>query len=88
MRSFVSIGIALTGIWTVLSGLVMLIVPPIDSHAHHVAPAILFVIFMVLHTWLNWKPLLLRFRGLGWKWALVGVVAVIIMLETTAHFIR
>lgn len=86
MRKFVTIGLTLTGIWTMLSGVQMMFVPPVSGHAHHVAPAILFIIFMGLHTWLNWKALLLRFKGLGWRWALVGVCMVIILFTALDPF--
>jgi hypothetical protein len=87
MRKFVTIGMSLTGLWTALSGFQMLTLATITSHAHHVAPAILFLIFMVLHVWLNWKAFLCRFKGLGWKWALVCVAVVIIFLVTFAHYL-
>ncbi len=85
MRKFVTIGLTLTGLWTMLSGFQMMVVPPTDGHAQHLAPAFLFIIFMGLHTWLNWKALLLRFKGLGWRWALVGVGIVIVFLMTLGH---
>jgi hypothetical protein len=85
MRRFVTIAMTLCGIWTVLSGIQMMIVPPVGGHAQHVAPAILFVIFMGLHLWLNWKAFLLRFKGLGWKWTLVGVGLVVIFFATLGH---
>jgi hypothetical protein len=85
MRKFVTIGLTLTGLWTMLSGIQMMIVPPVAGHAQHVAPAFFFIIFMGLHTWLNWKALLLRFKGLGWRWALVGVLAAIIIFASFGH---
>ena len=85
MRKFVTIGMTLTGLWTVLSGFQMMVVPPVGGHVQHVAPAILFVVFMGLHTWLNWKALLLRFKGLGWKWGLVGLGIIVIVLATVGH---
>lgn len=84
MRNFVTIGMTLTGLWTVLSGIQMELFST-ESHAHHVAPAILFVIFMLLHLVLNWKAFLLRFKGLGWKWGLIGVGLVIVILTTFAN---
>jgi hypothetical protein len=82
MRKFTTIGLALTGLWTMLSGLQMMIVPPVGGHAQHVAPAFFFIIFMGLHTWLNWKPFVLRFKGLGWRWALVGFALVVIVFAS------
>jgi len=84
MRIFVTIGMTLTSLWTVLTGFQMEFFAT-GSHAHHVFPAILFVIFMCLHLVLNWKAFLLRFKGLGWKWALVGLVAVLIIFTSFLH---
>jgi hypothetical protein len=82
MRNFVTIGMTLAGIWTALSGFQQLTPLASGSVVHHLAPAILLVIFMGMHVWLNWKAFLLRFKGLGWKWGLVGIGLAIIFLTT------
>lgn len=84
MRKFVTIGMTLTGAWTVMTGLLLDIVN-IGNHAHHVFPAYLFLVFMVWHLVLNWKPFLCRFKALGWKWALVGLAVVFILAFSFAH---
>ena len=84
MRSFVTIGMTITGLGTILTGM-LLDIFAIGNHAHHVAPAYLFLSFMVWHLVLNWKSFLCRFKGLGWKWSLVGLAVVFILVFSFAH---
>lgn len=85
MKNFTTIGMTLTGIWTALSGILELTPAAIGSPAHHVFAAFVFLVFLGIHTWLNRRSLLLRFKGLGWKWSIVGMGLLVIILTTVAH---
>jgi hypothetical protein len=55
----------MTGIWQLF--------PPFNTgvEPHHIIPAFTFAILLLLHVWLNRKPLFRYFQGLGWKWVFI-----------------
>lgn len=66
---------ALTGIWEFFS--------PFNTtfYAPHVINACIFGLLAAVHIWLNRKPVFRYFKGLGWRWVLVGLgLAAIIWL--------
>jgi len=78
MRSGVTIAMSLLGIWTILTGI-------IGSPAHHILAALAFIVVLCIHVWLNRKSFLQRFKGLGWKWSLIGLGILIILATTVGH---
>ena len=58
---------AITGIWNIFPPFDTIITPP------HMISSFIFGILAVIHIWLNWKPILRYFKGLGWWWGLVGL---------------
>jgi Na+/melibiose symporter-like transporter len=86
MRSGVTIAMVLLGIWTILTGITIEETPrAIGSPAHHIFAASAFVVVLCIHVWLNKKAFLQRFKGLGWKWSLIGVGILIILATTVWH---
>jgi uncharacterized membrane protein YagU involved in acid resistance len=66
MKRSIDIATALFGIWTAITG--------IQDADLHVFVSIVFTILFCIHAFLYRKSLLGYFKGLGWKWILVGVV--------------
>jgi peptidoglycan/LPS O-acetylase OafA/YrhL len=64
---FFGIAMLITGIWNIF--------PPLDAEFFppHAISSFVFGVLAVLHIWLNWKPTIRYFRGLGWWWVLVGL---------------
>jgi len=85
MRSGVNIAMFLSGIWTVLTGIIGLVSYNTESADHHVVAASIFTIALCIHVWLNRKPFFQRFKGLGWKWSLIGLGLFIIIITTVGH---
>ncbi len=85
MRSGVNIAMFLTGIWTIMTGIIELTPLAIGSPAHHIVAASTFVVVLGIHVWLNRKAFLQRFKGLGWRWSLIGAGILIILITTVGH---
>jgi hypothetical protein len=66
LKRGVDITTALFGIWTALTG--------IQGSDLHGFISIIFTILFCVHIILYRKLLLAHFKGLGWKWLLVGLV--------------
>jgi hypothetical protein len=49
----------------------------------HIFAACASIAVMCIHIWLNRKSFLQRFRGLGWKWMLIGA-GMLTLIATTA----
>jgi hypothetical protein len=75
LKSFVTIALCILGIWTIISGIA-------DSDIH-VFVACAAAVVICIHLWLNRKSFLQRFRGLGWKWMLIGLT-ILVAIATTA----
>lgn len=80
MRRGVSIAMVIFGILSILTGIWQFL-PPFE-YGHdplHIAPAFIFGILVVIHVWLNRKPLVRYFKGLGWRWVFVGLGIILIL---------
>ncbi len=88
MRKGISVATVVIGLWTAVSGIIEL-TPYSDGHPeHHVIPAVAFAIVIIIHAWLNRKPLFKYFKGLGWKWVWVGlgsIVMIAMIVTSVAH---
>ena len=85
MRKGITIAMTLLCIWMISTGLTALASPRIDAPAHHVVAAVLFLIALAIHVWLNRKPLLHYFKNLRWQWVLIGLGIVLIVATTIGH---
>jgi hypothetical protein len=74
MKKTIAILMSLLGFWTMLSGIV-------DSDLH-IWVAIVLTLVLCFHLWLNRKPFLQHYKGLGLKWILIGTVF-LVMIATT-----
>jgi len=75
LRSFVTISLSILGFWTIVTGFS-------DSDIHVFAASVLIAVICI-HIWLNRKSFLQHFKGLRWKWMLVGA-AILAAIATTA----
>jgi hypothetical protein len=75
LRSIVTISLSILGIWTIVTGIM-------DSDIHILAACILLVVICI-HIWLNRNSFLQHFRGLGWKWMLIGA-GILVAIATVA----
>jgi hypothetical protein len=80
MRKSISIAMILLGIGTFASGLAELTKVSASGADHHTIFAILFAIFACIHGWLNRKAFIRYFESLGWRWGLIGLGIVIIVV--------
>ena len=83
MRRSISIAMAVFGLAMLITGIENLF-PPFDtmSFPPHIITSFIFGVLAVIHIWLNWKPLIRYFRGLGRWWGLVGLGFALIILST------
>ncbi len=74
MRRGISIAMVIFGLLMLASGITKLF-PPFDTtfHPGHVANSFIFTLLVVIHIWLNRKPIIRYFKGLKWWWILVGL---------------
>jgi hypothetical protein len=75
LKSIIIITLCILGMWTIVTGI-------LDSDIHIFA-ACASIAVMCIHLWLNRKPFLQRFKGLGWKWMLI-VLGMLAVFATTA----
>lgn len=80
MRRGISIAMVIFGIAMVITG-IWNIFPPFDTELTppHIISSFIFGVLIILHVWLNWKPIVRYFKGLGWWWVLVGLGCVFII---------
>jgi hypothetical protein len=73
-RRVVTICVVLTGLFTVISGFWNFF-PPFDSEFSpgHAVGASVFAGLALVHAWLNRRPIVRYFHGLGWWWIAVGL---------------
>jgi hypothetical protein len=85
IKRIVSIALALSGLFTAATGIWNFFPPFIGSFSPgHAVGAGIFCAICIIHIWLNWKPLLWYFKGLGGWWCpvilgLIGIISVIII---------
>ena len=74
MRRVISIAMVLFGLNVLITG-IWNIFPPFDTmfFPAHGINSFAFGILAVIHVWLNWKPIVRYFKGLGWWWILTGL---------------
>lgn len=74
MRRGISIALVLFGLMMAIAGIWKLF-PPCNKvlYPPHIFAAFIFLILLIIHIWLNRKPILRYFGGLGWKWIWVGL---------------
>jgi hypothetical protein len=77
MKKAIAILMSLLGAWTMVSGIV-------DSDLH-IWIAILLTLVLCFHLWLNRKPFLHHYKGLGLKWVIIGA-GLLVMIATTGLF--
>ena len=80
MRRVISIAMVVFGSITLLTA-VWEFLPPFKSRFYypHATSACIFGILVLIHVWLNRKPILRHFRKLGWWWIPVGLGAISIV---------
>ena len=74
MRRVISIAMVLFGFNVLVSG-IWNIFPTFDTmfFPAHAVNSFAFGILAIIHVWLNWKPIIRYFKGLGRWWVLVGL---------------
>ena len=67
--AMVILGLAMvtTGIWNLFPPFNTVLFPP------HIITSFIFGVLVVIHIWVNWKPITRYFKGLGRWWIPVGV---------------
>ena len=80
MRRGIGIAMAIFIVWSVVTGIWQLF-PPYDEGVEplHIVPAFPLAVLICIHVWLNRKPLVRYFQGLGWKWlwVVLGVLCIL-----------
>jgi len=74
MRRGISIAMVIFGLAVVITGIWNWF-PPFDTmfFPPHAISSFVFGLLAIVHIWLNWKPLVRCFKGLGRWWILVGL---------------
>ena len=74
MRRGISISMAIFGLAMIITG-VWNFFAPFNAmfFPAHVFNSCIFGLLVVVHIWINWKPLVRYFKGLGRWWILVGL---------------
>ena len=74
MRRGISVAMVIFGLLMLISGIQKLF-PPFNTMLFppHIISSFILGILAIIHIWLNWKPLVRCFKGLGWWWVLVGL---------------
>ncbi len=80
MRRGIGIAMVIFGLLTVIAG-VWKLFPPCNETTYppHSIASFIFATLSFIHVWLNRKPILRYFKGLGWKWIPVGLGFVLII---------
>ena len=78
MRRTISILLVIQGLSLLFTGIRNIPLPCFKTFAEmfdpfHAISAGIFTVLLIIHVWLNRKPLLRYFRNLGWWWILVGL---------------
>ena len=73
MKRGIAIAMVLFGTWAAISGISQFF-PPFDTmfDPGHVVSACIFALLLSTHVWLNRKPVVRYFKGLGRWWILIG----------------
>ena len=89
LKRITSISLALTGLFTLNTGVWNFFPPFVDSFSPgHAIGACIFCALGLFHIWLNWKPLAKYFKNLGWWWVPIGLGVISIILVTGIPVIR
>ena len=89
MRRIVSIAMVIFGISMIITGIMKLFSPFDDmTFPPHIINSIAFGVFSIIHVWLNWKPVVRYFKGLGWYWVLVAAGVFLVAWSTIVAPIR
>jgi hypothetical protein len=80
MRRGISIALLLFGLMTAIAGIWKLF-PPANKTLYppHIFAAFVFLILLIIHIWLNRKPIFRYFSGLGWKWIPVSLGFILVV---------
>jgi len=80
MRRGIGIALILFGLMMAIAGIWKLF-PPSNKvlYPPHIIAAFIFLILLIIHIWLNRKPILRYFSGLGWKWIWVGLGCILVI---------
>ena len=80
MRRGISIAMVIFGLAALITGIEKLF-PPFNEMTYppHLINALIFGLLVIIHTWLNWKPVVRYFKGLRWWWALIGLGVVLVI---------
>ncbi len=74
MRRVISIAMVIFGFTMVITGILKLFPPFNDmTFPPHIINSCIFGVLAVTHAWLNRKPIVRYFKGLGRWWILVGL---------------
>lgn len=74
MRRVISIMMVIFGLSAIAGGITKLF-PPFNKMLYipHISSSFLFGILLIIHVWLNRKPLIHYFQKLKWWWVLVSL---------------
>lgn len=89
LKRITSISLALTGLFTLNTGIWNFFPPFIDSFSPgHAIGACIFCALGLFHIWLNWKQLAKYFKNLGWWWIPICLGVISIIMVTGIPVIR
>jgi hypothetical protein len=76
-RRGISLAMLIFGLQAMLTGIWQLF-PPFNKQIDplHMMPAFIFGILLIIHIWLNRKPLFRYFDRLGWRWVFIVLGAI------------
>jgi len=89
MRRVVSVILVVAGLFTAVTGIWNFFPPlSLSFSPGHAIGACIFGVLCIIHVWLNWKPILRYFRGLGWWWLLVALGLIASVMVAIMPLIR
>ena len=89
MRRGITIAMVFFG-FNMLVTAIMNLFPPFDTmfFPPHAVNSFAFGILAIIHVWLNWKPIVRYFKGLGWWWLPVALAFIAIVVLAIIPIIR
>jgi hypothetical protein len=80
MRRVISMSMIIIGLWAIATGIWQFFSPYNKGiEPTHIIPAFLFGLLTIAHVWLNRKPVLRYFRGLGFRWIPIGLGDLVVL---------